>query len=329
LRILWLEHATRVGRYDDWLHHKFALHLRKFVDEVYFYAPYIHERLPKHTPIQYEKNQSIKSIVEKLNIDVIIMDTKGGMFDNYFPKTIFADRNGGLGNSWVPPDFADCKTLKICIEEDFHYETDTKWYEDLGIKVLLQKHYSQYIREMGLPQRFFPFSVDTDAFYPQGLSRERLIGFAGSTNARNALSSGSVYVYRESAFTALGNGGKLAPKTGRHTADHYIDYLQRYIGYVCCGSIFNLSPAKMVEIMASGGVLFTNEDTSGLEQLFEPDTYFIYNNQANDICKKANQIIEDDVLRQKMVDGALEVIRQRHSHDVRCGELVEIIKEYL
>jgi len=329
LNILWLEHEDRVGRYDDWLHHKFALHLKKFVENVFFYAPNIRGYLPNHTPIVYEANQPIQKVVDTLNIDVIIVDTKSSMFDNYYPKTIFPDRNGDIGNCWLPPDFADCKTLKICIEEDFHYETDTKWYEDLGIKVLLQKHYSQYIREMGLPQKFFPFSVDTSVFYPYGLDREKKMGFAGSTNSRNALFDGSVYIYRESAVTALKIADRLAEKVGHIIEGDYIKYLQKYIGYVCCGSVFNLSPAKMFEIMASGGVLFTNESTLGLEQLFEAGTYYTYQNQANDICPKLDELKEDDGLREKMANGALEVIRERHSHDIRCKELVEIIKEYL
>jgi hypothetical protein len=334
LRILWLDDKCRHNRYDDWLHWKFAKYIRNYAD-VFFYSPFIHEVEPSFTPIHYDKNKLLKDIVDELKIDCVIMDTKGAAFHNYLPDILYHDKHTG-SVYWLPPDFRDCKVLKICIEEDFQYETSDDWHKEHGFSAILQRHYSQYARtkNMSLPKHFFPFSVDPTAFYPRGYQRNNRIGFAGTQGTGNAMSGGqSVYAPRENAYRLLHNHGLLAERTvviggERLNGDPYIDYLQRYTAYLCCGSVYHLTPAKMVEIMASGGVLFTDDQTQGLDLMFPNETYLTYKQDASDLLDKVRNIFDDVPFRDAIVNRGVECIKEKHTHDVRIKELFDIIERY-
>jgi hypothetical protein len=329
MRILWLDHACRHDRYDDWLHWKFAKAIKNYAD-IFFYAPCIKAMEPNFTPIEYEPNKMLEDIVSQLKIDAVIVDTRSASYDNYFPQLVYPE--SPVGHCWFPPDFADCKVLKLCIEEDFQYETDDVWHQQMGFKAILHKHYSQAIRKMVLPFIFFPFSVDIDVFKPTNIMhREPRIGCAGTMYSFNSTSKQSVYLPREKAAEILGFHNLLATTTyvkAPVIGDGYIDYLQKYMGYLSCGSIYDLTNAKMFEIMASGGVLLTNK-TPGLDILFGNDTYVTYEDDARDVAGKAQRIINDEEFRGDILRRSMDCILRKHTHKVRIQELLKIIKDFL
>ncbi len=329
MRILWLDCPARWNRYDDWLHWKFAKKISKHAD-IFFYAPCMFELEPMFTPLEYKKDRLLKNVVRELKIDAVILDTKSAAFNNYFPKSMYPERNNE-GDCRLPPDFADCDVLKICLEEDFQYETNTKWYEDMGFEVILQRHYSQFLRNMYLTQEFFPFSVDTEVFKPTMEKRCGKIGFVGTTQAKNGINNEKVSVYhpREKALYYLEASNILAPVVaglGHNIyGQDYVNYLHKYIGYVSCGSKYDLTPAKMTEIMASGGVLLTNE-VSGLDKLFNEGSYLVYKDE--DIIEQAERIINDYEYTNKINDKANACILSKHTHDIRTQELLALIEKY-
>lgn len=330
MRLLWIDQTTRHDRYDDWLHWRFAKAIRKHTD-IFFYAPYIHEREPSFTPIHYQKSLKLKDIVDELKIDCVILNTKGSAFFNYLPDILYHEKHTG-STYWLPNDFKKCDVLKICIEEDFQYETTYNWHEEHGFKAVLQKHVIHTLKTGGLDRYLFPFSVDTDVFKPSGRPRQAKVGFAGTQRAGNAISGGSVYRPREMAYDTIRSLGYLAGKTTpageRIEGQAYVDYLQEYIAYLSCGSIYNLTPAKMFEIMASGGVLLTNK-TYGLDRLFPEDTYITYEEDGMDLKPKLEQLFADKEYRDGIVERALTCIREKHTHDIRIKWLLEIINIYL
>ena len=330
MRILWLDEATRVGRFDDWLHTRFAFELKKSVDALFFYAPHMHEKIPEHTPIQYSPGILMKDIIKELDIDTIILNTRAAAYHVYYPKLIFSERDEG--ELCLPKDFKDVDCLKICIEEDFQYETDDRWHRDFGFKAVLQKHYVHTLKkDTHLPSIFFPFSVDTNVFKQVNIIRTAKIGFAGTLGTGNEGSNGSVYKPREMAIKEIGTLDRLAPLVSgnffRIAGDKYINYLQQYMGYLSCGSIYNLTPAKMLEIMASGGVVFTNK-TIGLDKLFPEDAYLTYAENGVDIKDKLNLLFDNKEYRDRTIASGLKCVKERHSHEIRIKELLEIIKQY-
>jgi hypothetical protein len=334
LRILWLDDKCRHNRFDDWLHWHFAKYIRHYGD-VFFYSPFIHEVEPSYTPIPYDKNILLKDIVDQLKIDCVIMDTKGAAFHNYLPDTLYHDLHKGHVY-WLPKDFKECKVLKICIEEDFQYETTDDWHKEHGFSAIIQRHYSQYIRteNISLPKHFFPFSVDPTVFYPRTKIRRAKVGFAGTKCASNVMQGGSIYRPRETAYDILHANGLLAEFTvvsggDRLSGSPYVEYLQKYMAYLCCGSVYHITPAKMVEIMASGGILFTDDQTSGLDLMFPNDAYLTYGySDASGLLGKVGRVFEDMPFREEMVKKGLECIKEKHTHDVRIKELFDIIERY-
>lgn len=330
MRILWIDEATRHNRYDDWLHWKFAKAIKKQAD-IFFYSPFMHEREPSFTPIPYNNSILLKDIVRDLKIDCVVLNTKASAFHNYLPDMLYHEKHTG-SRYWLPSDFKKCDVLKICIEEDFQYETSYKWHEEHGFKAVLQKHVIHTLKTGGLDVYLFPFSVDTETFKPSGRPRTAKVGFAGTQRAGNAVSGGSVYRPREMAYDALHAYGYLANKTtpagNRIEGQDYVNYLQEYIAYLSCGSIYNLTPAKMFEIMASGGILFTNQ-TYGLNRLFPDDAYITYNETGSDIKEKIERLFSDVDYRNHIADTGLKCILEKHTHDIRIKWLLEIIGIYL
>lgn len=328
MKILWLDEACRHNRYDDWLHWKFAKKISEYTD-LFFYAPFAHEKEPNHTPIKYEKNKKLQDIVNELKIDCVILDTKGGAYHNYLPDMLYHDKHGGH-TLWLPPDFSECKVLKICIEEDFQYETNYDWHTEMGFSLILQKHYVHSLRSCPMEVKYFPFSVDTNVFFNRYQQRDSKIGFSGTQLCGNSLSGGSVYRYREMAVNTLKGTGYFADRTTgageRIEGQSYVDYLQKYVGYISCGSVYNLTPAKMFEIQASGGVLFTNRIV-GLDKTLTDGTYETYDERCSDLIDKAKRVCEDVKYREAMVSRAWDCIRLNHTHDVRIKQLMSYIEE--
>jgi len=332
MRILWFDEKCRHNRFDDWLHWKFAKYIKKYAD-IFFYAPFIHEVEPTFTPIQYDKSILLQDLVDRLKIDCVIMDTKGAAHHNYLPDSLYYDKHPGH-IYWLPRDFKECKVLKICIEEDFQYETTDDWHKEHGFSAILQRHYCQFVREgMNLPKHFFPFSADPTVFYPRGKERTNKVGFAGTQGTGNAMQGGSVYIPRETAYELLHGKGLLAERTVPRGIQQikdmeYVDYLQKYTAYLSCGSVYHLTPAKMVEIMSSGGILLTDNEASGLDVMFPEGSYLTYNKDASDIPVKVTRVFSDTPYREEILKKGLDCVREKHTHDVRIKELFEIIERY-
>jgi len=319
MNILWIEAPQRCGRYDDWLHTKFAERMGDY-ENIYFYGKgLVH---PK-APIGYDEDITMDYLVGELKLDVVIVDTINAAWNYYKPVTLNGERYGEI----LPKGFASCKVKKVCIEEDFHYETNTDWHESMGFEFIIQRHYSQAQRKMGLEFKYLPWSVDTKVFKYNDQNRENKIGFAGTIDVKNDMSGQtSVYVYREKAISVLEQAGVFASsKSYHHINQAYLDYLQKYVGYISCGSLFDLTSAKMWEIMASGGILLTNK-MSGLETLFPEGSYITYENDARDAVSKVQSLLKDPFSQEKIRAKGIESILKNHTHETRCKQLLEMLK---
>lgn len=322
MKILWLEHPSRLNRYDDWLHFRFAKELSKYED-IFFYGPQLKDNCPEFTPIAYKESITLDKLVSDLKIDLVILDTKASAFKDYFPATLYPKRD--MGQSILPKDFAKCEVPKLCIEEDFHYETDDKWHRDMGFKALLQKHYCQFLRgrESGFELEFisFPFSVDTNVFCGDNRERKERLCVAGTV-------IDNIYPARYKASVKLSEANMIDIfQQQEKNGDKYVECLKDYVGHVSCGSRYGLSSAKTFEIMASGSVLFTDAFI-GINDLLDEGSYVEYAGDASDIVSKAKRVLEDKEYREGIINKALLCIHTRHSHHIRIKQLLEIIKRF-
>jgi hypothetical protein len=316
MRILWLYKYIEYYNFDHFLHMSFVQAMKGNPDATIFaYGPGLIDAYPDVTPIPYSPTLSLEKLHEQLAFDIVVVNTKSRCFDYYNPKVKRAE------GCWLPPDFnAWKKTKKVVIEEDYHYETDDLWYQEVGINLILQRHYSQVLRQEKVPMKWLPFSVDTNTFKDSGYSRIQKIAFVGN-------SADEAYLYRRTATNKLFDVDLCANYTGSIKVDgYYIDVLQRYLGYISCGSTYEITAAKNFEIMASGGVLFTNSFL-GIEKLFPENAYVSYSNNCSDVVEKGKRILFDDAYRTNIVLASKQCIKEKHTHEIRVKEMINLFKE--
>lgn len=317
MRILFLYRFIKEYDFDHYLHMSFVKALSKISKDIkiFSYGPGLRQAYPETTLFEYNPRLSFETLYEMLHFDLIIFMTKSRCFTYYNPKK---DEAQGC---WLPTDTAKFnKVPKIVLEEDYHYEKNDFWYREMGISLILQRHKSQVLRKQEVPMAWLPFSVDPLTFKDNGLNRENKIAFIGN-NADEA------YVYRKNAITNLVNANLGANYAGSKKVNNdYLEVLQKYIGYISCGSIYDITAAKNFEIMASGGILFTNSFL-GIDYLFPNNSYVSYSNDASDIVQKAKNLLNNVYQQKEIRELAQKVIKTRHTHEIRLTEMLNIIKE--
>lgn len=314
MKILWFYKYLSHYDFDNWLHLKFVEVLKRYPGvEVLTYGPNISDGYPHLTTLHYDKKITIDDIRKHFDFDAMIMNTKSRMFMDYSPHKKIAK------DEWLPQGFNLINKPRIMIEEDYHYEISDEWYKQNRIDLILQRHYSQSLRQQNVPMKWFPFSVDTGTFYTTPANKTFKICFAGSINK-------DAYKYRYDACEQLKRQGLIdmfTHKQQKHGQD-YVECLRSYISHLSCSSTYRLTPAKMFEIMASGSALLTNENDD-LKLLFPEGSYYTYKPDASDVVQVAREIIYNPSKRAAVAEAGRKAVIDRHSHDVRIKELLEII----
>lgn len=277
---------------------------------------------------QYSPDYTLDIIKRIFDFDLVVCYTKSRMFTEYLPPlySLNKTQQEKRGDCWMPPDFKRWKkTPKIMIEEDYHYEINDDWYYDeKGFDMIMQRHWSQAQRKGKVPVAWLPFSVDTHVFKPNPQTdlhnrRIKRICFNGSQSP--------VYTYRNEVRAALRKTGLLDDFSFSKRDQEYIHCLQNYIAHLSCSSAYNITPAKMFEIMASGSLLWTNVgDNYGLNELFPSDCYMTYSSSLEDIKEGAKRIIKEEDLRKRTTDKAMECIINNHTHEIRIDQFFQILK---
>jgi len=337
IKILWLYRFAENFNFDHFLHLDFAKTISKHEKiELKTYGIGLEKAYPELMVMPYDKKIGMYDLKKEFDFDVIIINTKSRMFENYMPPRRYNDKDYTMlkveirENCWLPKDFRKINTtvMKIVLEEDYHWEENDSWYREMGIHLILQRHYSQTFRTMATPKIWFPFSVDTTVFKPDpNIERIKKIGFIGCDVI-------DCYPYRAMGTNILKSLG-LLDKIGdfqiKIKDDNYVNYLKKYVSFFNGSSKVNVNSAKMFEIMASGALLFTNKPQPyalgyGLKQLFPEDAYCTYEENFSDLVDKAKMIIENEEYVKKTTEKALRCINERHSHRVRINELINIIE---
>lgn len=329
MKILWLYRYAERWNADHWLHMDFAKAISKHNEiKLMAYGHNLEKKYSDLAPIPYNAGILIADLKREFDFDVIILNTKSRMFLNYLPPLSgdYPYKDVEIReNCWLPKDFANWdKTPKIAIEEDYHWEKNDYWYIQMGIKCILQRHYSQSLRQQQVKMIWFPFSVDTDVFKPDTeINKINKICFVGNNDP-------GYYPHRHrisnilNALDLLVIEGNLGNK--KYDND-YITCLQSYVSHLSSSSRVDITSAKMFEIMSSGSLLFTNNSKNyGLQKLFPSDTYCTYKEDYSDLIEKTNKILFDKDYVKSTTEKAIQCIKEKHTHQIRIGELLNILK---
>ena len=320
MKILWLENWRRAVRYNKWLHIDFVKEIAKHTD-LCLYGPRLEEYFPDLVPLLYEEKMPFKEIVKILGIDVIVMHSKDAVFTDYKPKSLFGDVKN---ECWLAEDFAKVNVPKVCLEVDYHYEQDDKWYQKMGIDLILQRHYSQSLRQQTIPMKWLPFSIDPNVFKTDP-AKVRIGGmcFAGVLGSKE---TGTYHTRKKAALILLKHNLIDIFSHFEKVGDKYISCLQEYVSHLSGASKYDLCPGKNFEIMSSGSALLTNK-FSGLDKLFPDGSYCLYKNDGSDVVEKAKRIVGDSDYRNEIVQKGRKCILEKHTYDIRVKELLSILEK--
>ena len=328
LRILWLYRYTIYYDFDKWLHMEFVKSLKRTPGiDVLSYGFNLETGYPKLAPIDYNEDITLEKLHECFPFDVIICNTKSRMMEDYLPPNYpFSDKGSYIKNCWLPKDFKTFDCPKVMIEEDYHYELNDNWYDEYGFDLILQRHYPQALRQGKVKSKWFPFSVDDKLFKPHPVNpRESKVCFVGSDSV--------AYPHRQEACKRLTNNAPTFfsnHKSHQQVAQNeaYLSCLQKYTSYLNGSSAFDITAAKMFEIMSSGGLLFTNNNNNyGLQKLFPPESYITYEEDYSDLIQKAKWIVEHPAEVQEMALLGRDCIKTMHTHRIRIKQLEKLLKK--
>jgi len=319
IKILWLYQYMEDVNYDHWFHIDFAKAItnHKKID-LKCYGLNM-ERKYSEISLKYNPKKLFSDIKKEFDFDIIISNTKSRMFTYYCPPVLGHEERR---NCWLPKDFSTWnKTPKISLEEDYHYELSDSWYVENNVNLILQRHYSQSQRKENIKKIWYPFSVDNKVFHPTNQHRIRKL-------CNIASSSSNCYPHRFKLIKILEPNGLLYNASRQIENNEYLEWLQRYVAYICCDSIYHITPAKMFEIMASGGLLFTNNSTKyGLQELFPKNCYLTYEENYSNVLKKVQLILNKKDIIDKIVENSIKCIEERHTNEIRINELLKIIRD--
>lgn len=332
LNILWLYGSVpKFDAINHWYHTGFAKILANKPNVNLLLYGYNMEKLyPDMAKIPFNAELTGKELKKEFNFDIIIMDNKNRFA---YSRTLKERRARKVRNFWLKPEFFDGldNIPKIFLEGDYHLHFkmnlsgEKTWYQDRKVDLLLVRHKTavDYHIDKTLPIQWFPCSVNDKIFKPNmRIERKNKICLISGYGL-------NYYSYRTTAGNILKNHGEnlIDIYDKRFIGRNYIKNLQSYICHLSGSSVRHITPAKMFEIMASGSVLFTDEgDEYGLKDLFPDDSYVTYNKKDySDTIEKAQKIINNPDFRKHLTTKALQCIKEKHTHEIRAQELLDII----
>lgn len=327
MKILWIYKFDPDYHFDHWFHLDFVKNMRAYnpEHEIWAYGPNLDKLYYDLNLSSYNSNITMRNLYKNFQFDVVILMTKSRMFEFYRPAK-FPYNKEESRNYWLPKDFNEFKTHKVLLDEDAHYELNYNWQREIGIDLVLQRHYANYIKwrkqEKDISTKWLPFSVNTNIFKPNPkFDRLNKIAFCGSAVHE-------IYIHRRAVIDKLLPLRLIDNFESTKKEKSYINCLQTYSAHLCGSTIYNITPAKIFEIIASGSILFTNEsDKYGIQYLFDPVCYVSYKEDYSDVVEKAKIILSNSAIRRDATHYGRKTIFAKHTDEIRSKELIKILQE--
>jgi len=320
MKILWLYSYIPHRHYIHWFHTDFAkiVGQQKGIElKMYGFKLDQVKDLKKLLLQHYNPNITMKDLKNKFDFDIIIMDCHNRMFKHSSPSR----------NCWLPKDFNEFnETPKVLIEGDYHNIEKPNKLSKMGIDLILHRHISNKIKASktlsNIKNLWLPCSVDNTIFKPNpNIERKEIVYVIGAYKHL-------AYIYRKKIIEILQKENLIKISKNTKRDQEYVNSLQNYVSCLNGSSKYNITSAKMFEIMASGSVLLTDESNDyGLQDLFYKGSYCTYKRDGSDIIKKVKKIINDINYRNQITKKAIKCIQERHTHVIRAKELCQILKK--
>lgn len=317
MKILWLYRYDKNYNFDSFFHLDYARHVKQLGYDLVAYGPELHKEYSDITPIEYTRRLTWDVLLDQIQPDVAILNTRSRAWDYYSPFT------GEMRGCWLPAGFETSNRIpKVLIDEDSHYEKDDDWVYNFGFGLTFQRHYSQAKRtDWKVKTKWLPFSVNTKVFMPNPrIKRINKVCFTGSMTG--------AYTDRIKAVEQLKEAGLIDVFPTRvKVGKEYIKTLQSYSVCLSGASDYDICAAKNFEIMASGSILLTNY-FSGMEKLFDTDLVVEY--RPDNLSIVVDTLLTmDQEERDNVAAAGINYIKTYHTDQIRTKQMIEIMEREL
>lgn len=170
-----------------------------------------------------------------------------------------------------------------------------------------------------------PFSVDTEVYKSSGSEKEfdAMAVFSETAwcyKSRRAIKE----MLRKSKWNALVGG---ASKADRIQHGDYVEAINKSKIFVIANNIYKTLSMKYTEAMACGTFVLADRPDDLEYQGFEDGKHLVLYNGMDDLIEKIAHYLEHESEREKIAQQGMEMVRNRHSCEVRVKEMVEILHE--
>ena len=184
-------------------------------------------------------------------------------------------------------------------------------------------HSARTFQTLGCPIEFYPFSVDPDRFTPMGLPKKWDASLIGNM-------SSSYYPLRNAVHRAL-SGKPLNyhhPTMGIFVKDEFARHINESKICVTGSSSYKYLVQKYYEVTACGTLLMADMCMDAEHQGFIPGENFV-EISADNVVEKVEYYLNHLAERNRIAKNGRDLILQRHTHDIRARELMEILHKYV
>ncbi len=183
-----------------------------------------------------------------------------------------------------------------------------------------QKRDAELLKSDGIDVHWFPLSADTEIYYPRTIPKIHDISFVGSRNPRTRIK-------RENILKLLDGHFKLSVFSG----DPYLSAEETAVAYnqsrlVLNENLFPSVNLRLFEAMACGTAVLTEDNDSGVNDLFRDGVNLVTYNSDN-LVEKVEELLRNDEKREGIAKAGEILISARHSTCTRAEELSDLLDQ--
>lgn len=183
-----------------------------------------------------------------------------------------------------------------------------------------QKRDAELLKSDGIDAHWFPLAADTDIYSSRSVPKIHDITFVGSRNPRTR-------VKRENILKLLDRHFRLSVFSG----DPYLSAEETAAVYnrsrlVLNENLFPSVNLRLFEAMACGTAVLTEDNDSGVNNLFRDGVNLVTYNPDN-LVVKVEKLLGDNENREEIAKAGGLLISERHSTHARAEELSDLLNQ--
>ncbi len=244
-----------------------------------------------------EHDVDIPSLISSLNVSVdMVLIVEASIHPLFAPK--------GLERVTVPK-------VWWAIDNHLNFRWHKEYANLFDIAYFAQYDYMKFAHKYGTNNvRWLPLACDPEIHRKSASERIYDLSFVGNLSPN-----------RRVFFDKLKQKVNVSLFSGKNPWEMGEIYSQsKAVINICAREDLNM---RVFEAMSCGALLVQQKINAGIEQIFIPNTHFVFHN-IDDASDVINKYLSDDNLRRRIAEEGQRLVRSQHTYDNR---VLQIIKE--